>query len=136
MDGDQEGVLWTYAASLLGKKAEEFEAKFQERFGEEVSPYNVFVYDAMMLAADAMRKSGDPFDKEKVNDVLLSEDYSFEGYIGTYKFDPETNLTMHGPNAIPFVTYQEWGEPVESVVVDPPEYKQGDFEIPPWFDSE
>ncbi|PKM82026.1 MAG: hypothetical protein CVU89_06715 [Firmicutes bacterium HGW-Firmicutes-14] len=130
MNGKQDGVIWNYAASLLGDKADEFKAKYEARWGEKPNPYGGFVYDAMMLAADALEKSGDPFNKEAVNEVLNSADYSYEGYIGTYKFDPDTRLAISGEGGIPFVTYQEWGD--EHVVIAPESLAQKEFKLPPW----
>ncbi len=133
MAGKQEGVIWNYAASLLGENRDEFVAKYEERWGEKPNPYGGFVYDAMMLAADAMEKSGDPFDREKVNSVLLDPNFSYEGYIGTYKFDPQTRLALSGEGGIPFVTYQERNG--EHTVLDPVELAQEEFQLPPWYEE-
>ena len=131
MAGKQDGVIWNYAASLLGEKGDAFREKYNERWGEYPNPYGGFVYDAMMIVADAMEKSGDPFDKEKVNDVLLDPDYAYEGNIGTYRFDPETRLAISGMDGIPFATYQVWDE--QNIVINPPELAQDAFKLPPWY---
>lgn len=131
--GKQEGVFWNYAASLLGENAVIFNEKYEKRWGEQPNPYGAFVYDAMMLAADAMEKSGDPFNRENVNEVLHSTDYSYEGFVGMYRFDPKTRLALSGEDGIPFVTYQEWGD--EHVVLSPAEHANGQFKLPPWYEA-
>lgn len=131
MDGRQDGVIWNYAASLLGERGEAYRQHYFDRWGEYPNPYGGFVYDAMMLMADAMEKAGDPFDKEKVNDVLLDPEYYYVGNIGTYRFDPDTRLTLSGGDGIPFVTYQVWDE--QHWVISPEEWQQIDFKLPPWF---
>ncbi|MEB3100814.1 ABC transporter substrate-binding protein [Ferviditalea candida] len=133
VNGKQEGVIWDYAASLLGDKAKEFNAKYEKRWNEKPNPYGGFVYDAMMLAADAMKKSGDPFNKEAVNNILNGADYSYQGVIGTYKFDPRTHLALSGEGGIPFVTYQEEGG--QHVVIDPSDLATGQFKLPPWYEA-
>lgn len=131
MDGKQDGVIWNYAASLLGEKGVAFREKYEARWGELPNPYGGFVYDAMMVMADAMEKSGDPFDKEKVNAILLDADFSYEGNIGTYRFDSETNLAISGMDGIPFATYQVWN--AENIVVRPDALSQDTFRLPPWY---
>lgn len=131
MAGKQDGVIWNYAASLLGEKGVAFREKYEARWGESPNPYGGFVYDAMMVMADAMEKSGDPFDKEKVNAVFLEPDFSYVGNIGTYRFDSDTNLAISGMDGIPFATYQVWNE--ENIVVRPDELAQGAFKLPPWY---
>ncbi len=133
MDGQQDGVIWNYAASMLGEKGDAFKAAYQAKYGEKPNPYAGFTYDAMMLAADAMTKAGDPFDKEKVNEVLSAADYSYEGNIGTYRFDPKTYLSISGEGGIPFVTYQESGS--EHIPISPSELAQAEFVLPPWYEG-
>lgn len=132
MAGKQDGVIWNYAASLLGEKGDAYREKYKERWGKYPNPYGGFVYDAMMIMADAMEKSGDPFDKAAVNEVLLDPGFSYEGNIGTYRFDPETRLAISGMDGIPFATYQVWD--AQSTVVYPEELAQNSFKLPPWFE--
>ncbi len=132
MDGKQKGVIWNYAAALLGDKAQAFNKKYEAKWGEAPNPYGAFVYDAMMLTADAMKKSGDPFNKEAVNNVLNSADYSYTGNIGIYRFDPKTHLAISGNNEIPFVSYQEWDG---HGAIAPENIAQAQFQLPPWYDA-
>ena len=133
MNGRQEGVFWTYPDPLLGPKGEDFAEKFQKRWNKRPAPYGVFNYDVVMIAADAMKKAGNPFDREAVNKVLNAPDYSYDGVGGTYKFDSSTHLAKYGAGLIEFATKQEWGG--SSTVFIPAKYKNGDFHIPPWYEK-
>lgn len=134
MNGKQEGVFWNYASSLLGEKKKEFDAKYEKRWNEKPNPYGGFVYDAMYLAADAMKKAKDPFSHEEVANILNDKDYSFTGMIGTYRFDPTTHLALSGKEGIPFATYQE-SAGGEHVVISPKDLAQGEFKLPPWYQA-
>lgn len=133
MNGKQEGVFWNYAASLLGSNQAKFEEKYMKRWNEKPNPYGAFVYDAMYLTAEAMKKAKDPFNKEEVNNILNAPDFSYTGMIGTYRFDPKTHLALSGKDGIPFATYQELGG--QHVVISPKELAKGEFKLPPWYEG-
>lgn len=133
MNGKQDGVFWNYAASLLGENKTKFVEKYKERWNEVPNPYGGFVYDAMYLAADALSKANDPFNHEEVANILNDPDYSYQGIIGNYRFDPKTHLALSGKGGIPFVTYQEAGS--EHMVVTPSDLANAEFRLPPWYNS-
>jgi branched-chain amino acid transport system substrate-binding protein len=133
MNGKQDGVFWNYAASLLGDNKTKFEEKYKNRWNETPNPYGAFVYDAMYIAADALKKAKDPFNHEEVANILNDKNYKYKGIIGTYRFDPKTHLALSGNDGIPFVTYQEKGS--EHVVVSPSNLAQGEFRLPPWYEG-
>jgi ABC-type branched-subunit amino acid transport system substrate-binding protein len=85
----------------------------------------------MMIAAKAMRDSRNPFDREAVNAVLLSKNFSYDGVGGKYVFDPKTHMAKYGPGLIEFATKQEWDG--KSTVLVPASFKNGDFHLPPWY---
>ena len=91
----------------------------------------MFNYDVLMIAAEAMKKSGKPFDRKAVNDVFLSKDFSYQGIVGYYEFDQTYHWAKYGKGFITFVTKQEWGG--KSTTLYPTEVKDGDFQLPPWY---
>ena len=131
MEGKQEGVLWTYVAPVIGPKGTAYVEKFQKRWGKKPDPYGVFNYDVMMIAAAAMKKSGKPFDRKAVNDVFLSKDFTYQGIVGNYEFDQTYHWAKYGKGFITFVTKQEWGG--KSTTLYPADVKDGDFQLPPWY---
>ena len=136
MQGRQEGVLWTYVEPLLGPKAKGYVERFQKRWGKRPDPYGVFNHDVMMIAGEAMKRSGNPFDREAVNNVLLSKDFSYKGIVGTYEFDLTLHMAKYGPGFIQFVTKQEVkGDPIKSYILYPQEFKTGEFQLPPWYQA-
>lgn len=137
MEGRQEGVLWTYGEHLP-PGSESYVEKFQKRWGKKPDPYGVYNHDVMMVGAEAMKLSGNPFDRDAINKVLLSKDFSYKGIGGKYEFDLNAHQTKYGPGFIQFVTKQDWGgktTPLKSTVVFPLEHKNGEFKLPPWYET-
>lgn len=136
MEGRQEGILWTYVDALLGPKAKDYVEKFRKRWNKKPDPYGVFNYDVTMIAAEAMRRSGNPFNREAVNKELLAKNFSYKGVAGTFEFEPQTHMAKYGPGFIEFVTKQEWEgktTPLRSTLIYPTKYKNGEFRLPPWY---
>jgi branched-chain amino acid transport system substrate-binding protein len=133
MAGKQDGVFWDYASSLVGPKAEEYIEKYTKRWGSPPNPYGGYLYDCVYIIADAMTKAGDPFDKIKINEVLLDPNYSFEGIIGKYQFD-ENRLAISGDDNIPFCIFQEENDKHRVVS---PEFlvKDDGFRLPHWYEA-
>lgn len=135
MLGTQDGVIWSYASSLVGDGAEAYIERYAQRWGSNPNPYGGLLYDCVYVLADAMAKSGDPFDKEAVSSVLSDPNYSFDGMIGKYQFDQD-RLALSGDDNIPFCLFQEEGngEEVKSRVVSPGFLVKDDgFRIPHWY---
>ncbi|QCP47844.1 branched-chain amino acid ABC transporter substrate-binding protein [Trinickia violacea] len=76
----------------MGKAGEEFQAKFQKRFGQPIQIYAPFTYDAVYIIVDAMKRAGST-DPAKIVAVMPTTDY--KGVIGETTFDSKGDL-QHG----------------------------------------
>jgi branched-chain amino acid transport system substrate-binding protein len=76
----------------MGKKGEEFQAKFQKRFGVPIQIYAPFTYDAVYIIVDAMKRANST-DPAKILAAMPSTDY--HGVIGETQFDSHGDL-KHG----------------------------------------
>ena len=72
------------------KSMDEFNAKFKSKFNADVQVYAPYVYDAVMVMADAMvrAKSSDP----KVYLPVLAKTSGFKGVTGTISFDAKGDI--------------------------------------------
>ena len=93
-DGMADGqVVCAEAGGVEGtqkKGMEEFSAKFKKRFNADVQVYAPYVYDAVMLMADAMvrAKSADP----KTYLPELAKTANYKGVTGTISFDQKGDV--------------------------------------------
>jgi branched-chain amino acid transport system substrate-binding protein len=76
----------------MGKAGEEFQAKFQKRFGVPIQIYAPFTYDAVYIIVDAMKRANST-DPAKILAAMPSTDY--HGVIGETQFDAHGDL-KHG----------------------------------------
>ena len=76
----------------MGKAGEEFQAKFQKRFGVPIQIYAPFTYDAVYIIVDAMKRAGST-DAAKILAAMPTTDY--KGVIGETTFDSHGDL-KHG----------------------------------------
>ncbi|MGV2293354.1 branched-chain amino acid ABC transporter substrate-binding protein [Trinickia sp. YCB016] len=76
----------------MGKAGEEFQAKFQKRFGQPIQIYAPFTYDAVYIIVDAMKRAGST-DPAKIVAAMPTTDY--KGVIGETTFDSKGDL-QHG----------------------------------------
>ena len=111
--------------------------KFKKRWGKEPDPYGVTNYDIVYVAAKAMEQAKDLFDKEEVNNILNSKDFSYEGIRGLYEFN-DLQMAKYGPDYLTFCTFQEWidenGNRISNFLF-PLNYKDADFNLPPWYEA-
>ncbi|TKC89307.1 branched-chain amino acid ABC transporter substrate-binding protein [Trinickia terrae] len=76
----------------MGKAGEEFQTKFQKRFGQPIQIYAPFTYDAVYIIVDAMKRAGST-DPAKIVAAMPTTDY--KGVIGETTFDSKGDL-QHG----------------------------------------
>lgn len=67
-----------------------FVSKFRKRFGLDVVVYAPFVYDAVMVMAEAMVKAGSPDPHQYLPVLAATRDY--QGVTDTISFEPHGNL--------------------------------------------
>ena len=89
--GDGQVVCAEAGGVLKGKEGpmNDFKAKFKKKFGVDVQIYAPYVYDAVMVMADAMKKA-DSADPAKYLPVLAKENY--QGITGPISFDAKGDV--------------------------------------------
>ena len=89
--GDGQVICAEAGGVLKGKEGpmNDFKAKYKAKFGTDVQIYAPYVYDSVMVMADAMQKakSADP---AKYLPFLAKEDYN--GVTGHISFDPQGDI--------------------------------------------
>jgi branched-chain amino acid transport system substrate-binding protein len=83
----QQGQDLTFA----GPEGQEFAKAYEAKYGEEVrTPYSAYVYDAVLMAAEAINDAGSA-DSEKIRDSLakIGQGQGFAGATGEIKLDKD-----------------------------------------------
>lgn len=126
------GVLYDLLAGpILSPKntmAKVIGDKFKAKYGVESGSYGVSLYEEVMLYADALKKVGKPDDHVAIGAALGATDKQTS--LGRIVFDPATHLARQGDNYVPLQFYQL--REGERVMVSPPAFATGSFELPPW----
>lgn len=126
------GLLYSINIALLPTpEAKAFAERHVTEFGRE--PGLIYVaspYDMVMMWAEAVRAVGDPEDYRSICDYFLEHPYT--GFCGTYVFDPEDHGASCSDDTVPlhFNQIQEG----KRVLFLPVQYKEGDFQLPPWIE--
>jgi branched-chain amino acid transport system substrate-binding protein len=124
-------VVWgNYMGMPIKDRREEFVKKYTERFGSPPSVQSAMAYDEVMLLAKAIEKAG-TLNTEDVIKALQT--ITYEGICGRYVFNTKTHDVIPGKGYIPALVYQFKGG--ESYIVWPMDYKEKEFELPPWVKS-
>lgn len=85
-----EGVKVAMPAPAKGPTYDAFITKYREKFGEDPDASIMKSYDAMKLAAAAIKKVGD--EPSKIKAYLKSPGFEFKGITGPVKFDANGDL--------------------------------------------
>ena len=92
------------------KSMDDFKAKYKTKFNADVQIYAPYVYDAVMVMANAMVKAGSP-DPAKYLPVLAKTS-GYKGVTGTISFDEKGDIKN---GALTLYTYK--GEKREQIAV-------------------
>ena len=126
------GVLYDLLAGpILSPKntmAKAIGDKFKAKYGVESGSYGVSLYEEVMLYVDALKKVGKPDDHAAIGAALGATDKQTS--LGRIVFDPATHLARQGDDYVPLQFYQL--RQGERVMVSPPAFATGSFELPPW----
>ena len=126
------GVLYDLLAGpILSPKntmAKAIGDKFKAKYGVESGSYGVSLYEEVMLYVDALKKVGKPDDHAAIGAALGATDKQTS--LGRIVFDPATYLARQGDDYVPLQFYQL--RQGERVMVSPPAFATGSFELPPW----
>jgi len=133
LTGDKStGVLYDLLGGIIDSpkvpRAQDLMAKFKKVYGVESGPYGIGLYEMMMIYFDAVKKVGDPTKHEAVAAAIGATDkMAAEGRI---QFDPKTHLAMQDDAHIPILFFQI--SQGKRVLISPPDYANGSFQLPPW----
>ena len=126
------GVLYDLlAGSILSSKnlrAKEIGDKFKAKFGVESGTYGIALYEEVMMYVDALKKVGKPDDHAAIGAALGATDK--QTALGRIVFEPATHLAKQGDDFVPLQFYQL--RQGERVLLSPPIYATGSFDLPPW----
>jgi len=123
-----EGLIWTSTVEAVGD-VEDYEARWQAKYDDEPKAvYSYITRDALDIWVAAVEEAGcvDCFDE--INEII--RDTVYKGMGGTYKFDPEDQSALPGPDAVPTVWHQIWDG--EHHITWPEDLKEFDYQLPPW----
>jgi branched-chain amino acid transport system substrate-binding protein len=90
--GDASGVLTCSSAGRAIEKmpkGEDFDKRYQQKFGTPPQRYSPYSYDAVYAIVDAIKRAGKP-DRLAVVDAMQKTD--FEGLTGHIQFDEHGDL--------------------------------------------
>ncbi|NML17459.1 branched-chain amino acid ABC transporter substrate-binding protein [Azohydromonas caseinilytica] len=88
-----EQVVCAEAGGVEGEQKagmEDFKARFKKKFNADVQIYAPYVYDAVMVMADAMVKAGSPEPAKYL--PVLAKTEGFKGVTGTISFDNKGDI--------------------------------------------
>lgn len=128
------GVLYSYLGGTIdspkAKLSVEVLNKYEKEYGQKASSaYSGYIYEAVYVYADALRKVGDPKKHSEIGKALGETDK--EVAMGRLKFDQKTHLAMQGDEYYPFQLYQLWEGKRNLLFTE--KYATSDFKLPPWF---
>ncbi|MEO8153404.1 MAG: branched-chain amino acid ABC transporter substrate-binding protein [Rhizobacter sp.] len=88
----QNAIVCGEAGMLPGRtpRSQAFKTKYRMRFGQDVLVYAPFVYDAVMVMAEAMAKAGSADPKHYLPVLAATRDYN--GVTDSISFAPDGNL--------------------------------------------
>ena len=109
-------------------RAAELAKKYKDKWGVESGPYGTGLYEMAMIYFDAVRKVGDPTDRDAVAKAISQTDKQVA--IGRLKFDQKTHLSIQGNDFVPIQFYQIWDG--KRTLFYPEAYATGSFKAPPW----
>jgi len=130
--GKSTGVIYNLlGGSLMSPKnprAAEVGKMYKDKYGKESGPYGTSLYEMAHIYFDAVRKVGDPANREAIAKAIGETDKQVS--IGRLKFDPKTHLSLQGNDYVPIQFYQIWDG--KRTLFYPTKYSTGDFKAPPW----
>ena len=109
-------------------RAAELAKKYKDKWGVESGPYGTGLYEMAMIYFDAVRKVGDPTNRDAVAKAISQTDKQVA--IGRLKFDQKTHLSIQGNDFVPIQFYQIWDG--KRTLFYPDAYATGTFKSPPW----
>jgi len=128
------GVLYSMIGGSIpspkAEKAVELLNKYVKEYGQKPSGvYADYVYEAVNVYADALRKVGDPKEYLEIGKAIEKTDKEIS--MGRLVFDKKTHLAILDDEYIPFQMSQLWDG--ERCLIYTEKYAVADFRLPPWF---
>jgi branched-chain amino acid transport system substrate-binding protein len=124
-----EGLIWVGGKYGFGPKYEDYRQRWVNKFGKEpAGMYAEATRDAFDIWVGAVEKTGCVDCYKNVADEILKTEFS--GLAANYKFDPYDQSIVQSDEYMPLVWNQIWEG--KNVKLAPSEYKQGQYQKPPW----
>jgi branched-chain amino acid transport system substrate-binding protein len=124
-----EGLIWVGGKYGFGPEYEKYRERWMKKFDQPpAGMYAEATRDAFEIWVKAVEQAGCVDCYKKVADNILNIEY--DGLAANYKFDPYDQSIIQSDQYMALV----WNQirDGENVKILPEEYKQGDFEKPPW----
>lgn len=109
-------------------EVKEFRKRYESLYGHPGGYYAVVGYDEVAIYATCLEKVGDPAKRLEIGKCIGGLDMMTKS--GRLKFDQTTHLAIQGDDFYPMQFYQIW-EGVR-VQIEPKQYADGEFRVPPW----
>lgn len=125
-----EGIMTTMISGPLeaSPRTPMIKKAYEKEFGKVSGSYGLFLYEAIGLYVDAVKKVGDPSKRLEIAKAIGQTDKKIAQ--GRIVFDPKTKIAKSGNDFMPTVVYQlQNGKPL---VFAPKQWKEVDFKTPPW----
>ncbi|MCL4415789.1 MAG: ABC transporter substrate-binding protein [Actinobacteria bacterium] len=106
LGADANGIMgWTGAMALPNEAGNKWSAKYKEKFGVDPGSLSGYVYDAVLMWANAAEKVGNADDHKAIKDYILNNPY--QGISGTYDYrGSASNMPKIGADSLPMPYYQ------------------------------
>ena len=124
-------MLWNTLLGILpGPEADQFKAKFIERFGADTwgISYPAGIWDMMHFWEEAVTAVGKVDDYRAIADYISKTPYN--GLCGKYVYPKETNTIINADDYIPAPFFQV--QDGRDVQLYPEQWKEGEFIVPDW----
>jgi branched-chain amino acid transport system substrate-binding protein len=125
------GVVYNLFGAVQSPKMPrtgDIQKKFTAKYGLATGGEGFLLYEELNLYADALRKVGNPKDRTAIMNAMAKTDKTVS--VGHVVFDPKTHLCIYGDNYYPLQFFQIWQG--QRVLLSPPKYADGSFQLPPW----
>ncbi len=127
------GVLYNLINAPLNSegwpRGQELMAAYEARFGMESGVYGVGLYEMANMYFEALEVVGDPTDREAIAAAIGAIERPTVA--GNLVFDPETHVALQSNDHIP-VSFWQLQEGGVRVLIEPAQYANGTFLLPPW----
>ena len=135
LTGDNStGLIYNNLGAAIDsmEEVEEIRVRYEEMYGHRGGYFTVIAYDQVMIYARCLEEVGDPTERLAIGECIGNTETLT--LAGNLVFDQETHLALQGDEYYPMQFYQIWEG--ERIQLEPNQYATGEFQIPPWMETE